>query len=211
MLKPLLRHLHRPIYERRIEVLKALIIEHLRAGDRVLDVGCGSGALGRAILDSPAVPAGVTVGGAEVAPRPGALIEVTAYDGKALPFEDASFDVVIVADVLHHEREPAALLRECGRVSRRLLFIKDHKVEGPLAHPRISLIDWAANAGYGVECLFRYETLSGWRSVLRELGLTVVEERTSMDLYPIGFNLLFGRRLQYCAVCRVPHAARATY
>ena len=40
------------------ELVRA-IVPHLRSGDRVLDVGCGFGAVGRAILDDPACPEGV--------------------------------------------------------------------------------------------------------------------------------------------------------
>jgi hypothetical protein len=36
--------------------------------------------------------------------------------------------VVMVADVLHHEARPLELLRECVRVSKRDLVIKDHQL-----------------------------------------------------------------------------------
>ncbi len=111
---------------------------------------------------------------------------------------------MIIADVLHHENNPDALLRECVRVSRRQVIIKDHQLSGPLAKARVSLIDWAANAPYGVVCLYRYHTPREWDSILRELGLTPVALFRSINLYPPGFNFLFGRRLQYLAVCDVP-------
>ena len=149
--------------------------------------------------------------GLERFPRGGEPIPVTPYDGGQFPFADDSFDVVIVADVLHHEENPELLLRECIRVSRRHVVIKDHQLSGPLALARVSLIDWAANAPYGVKCLYRYNSPREWETILRELQLTPVALFRAINLYPAGFNFLFGRRLQYLAVCEIPgpHAVAA--
>lgn len=211
MLKPLLALLHAPVYRRRLEVLTELIAPHLRDGDRVLDVGCGAGTMAAA-LTARALADGrsVSMEGLERFPRGGEPIPVTPYDGGQFPLADKSFDVVIVADVLHHEENPERLLRECIRVSRRQVVIKDHQLCGPWAKARVSLIDWAANAPYGVECLYRYNSPREWEAVLRELQLRPVALFRAINLYPAGFNFLFGRRLQYLAVCEVPgHQAAA--
>ncbi len=201
-LSRLMSALHRPIYESRLRVLVDAITPHLREGDRVLDVGCGVGTLGRALMDGPACPPDVQVDGLERFRRGGEPIPVTQYNGVTIPFEDQSHDVVIVADVLHHEEQPDRLLSECARVARRLLIVKDHIVQGPLAQQRIAFMDWAANAPYGVECLYRYNTPAEWTAVAQRHGFEVVEERSAMDLYPFGWNLVFGRRLQYFAALR---------
>lgn len=176
------------------------------SGDRVLDVGCGFGALGRAIMDDPACPPGVTVQGLERVVREGTRIPVTGYDGAAMPYDDGAFDVVILADVLHHEADPERLLAESARVARRRLVVKDHVLEGFLARPRVCFIDWAANAPYGVPCRYEYNTLAGWRALLQRHGLALEHEQTSMRLYPPLLNLLFGRRLHYLAVLRTDGA-----
>lgn len=197
LLTPLMRAMHKPIYESRKAELVRRILPHLRAGDRVLDVGCGNGTLGEAIMRAPGCPAGVVVEGLERVVRGGEPIKVHAYDGVVMPVGDGSYDAVIVADVLHHEPDPDRLLRECRRVSRRLVIVKDHQVAGPLAQQRISVMDWAANAPYGVPCLYRYNTPAQWRELPGRLDMRAVDEATSMDLYPAGWNLVFGRRLQY--------------
>lgn len=202
LLTPVMRAMHKPIYESRMRELVRVIVPHLREGDRVLDVGCGNGTLGRAIMNAPGCPKGVVVEGLERAVRGGEPITVHPYDGVTMPMADGSYDMVIVADVLHHEPDPERLLRECRRVSRRLVVIKDHQVAGLLAQQRISFMDWAANAPYGVPCLYRYNTPAQWQQVPVSLGMKVEAEHAGMNLYPAGWNLLFGRRLQYMVFLR---------
>lgn len=200
MLSGLMARLHRPIYAHRLRVLADTIVPRLRPGDRVLDVGCGIGTLGRALLDHPNAPGGLVVEGIERVRRGGEPIQVHAYDGIRLPFTDGAYDVVIVADVLHHEPEPLRLLRECARVARRAVVVKDHRVRGPISQTAVSFIDWAANAPYGVPCLYRYNTLAQWRALPEQLGLERRFELTSMSLYPAVVNAVFGGSLQYLAV-----------
>jgi SAM-dependent methyltransferase len=87
-------------------------------GKRVLDLGCRTGALTRAYA------AGNEVVGLDVDRE--ALVEAAALGIETvwadaedpLPFEDASFDVVVVAELFEHLREPERLVFEIGRVLR---------------------------------------------------------------------------------------------
>jgi SAM-dependent methyltransferase len=142
----------------------------------------------------------VQVEGVESVKRQGELIKITAYEGTRMPWDDGAFDAVILADVLHHDHDPERLLRELARVSRRLVIIKDHLREGFLAWHRISLIDWAANAGYNVPCTYRYNNLAEWRQKIGRVGSGYIEERTSIDVYPPVINELLGKGLHYFAV-----------
>ena len=194
--------LHSYVYETRIQKLTKQIILYLQEGDRVLDVGCGQGVLGERIAKHSSCPPHVEVIGLEKTKREGNLIAVTIYDGDKIPYPNKSFDIVILADVLHHETDPHRLIDECNRVAKRLLIIKDHKIDGIFAQQRISLLDWLANAPHGVPCLYRYNTLGEWRDFYKRHRLTVKDELCSMALYPPILNFFFGGRLQYFAVLR---------
>jgi SAM-dependent methyltransferase len=198
--KRLMARLHRSVYASRIRGLAERVSPVLQTGDHVLDVGCGIGALGRALMDLPSSPPQVRVSGLERVRRGNELIPVEEYDGRKIPHADKSFDVVILADVLHHETDPNQLLAECVRISRRLVIIKDHKPDGLLGHARICLLDWAANDPYSVPCLYRYQTLPQWRSMFAEHRLKVEREWTRLRLYPFPYWMFFTDRLQYMAV-----------
>lgn len=196
----LMKSMHAPVYRSRLAGLAGVITPELLATDRVLDVGCGNGQLGQALME--AMP-GVNVAGLERAVRDGAAIKVTAYDGVTIPFEDNTFDVVIVADVVHHDPEPLRVLRECRRVAKRLVILKDHKVDGPavtLPYRRICLMDWAANVQYGIPCLYDYPAREGWHKRFAAIGARVVKEHEKLQLYPPPYRWFFTPRLQYLAI-----------
>ena len=199
-----MRALHGPVYRSRLAALLDAIVPHLRPGDKVLDVGCGNGTLAAALQNDPRTPEGVRCMGLESRPRGDEPIEVIGYDGVTIPLDDDAVDITIVADVFHHEPEPDRLARECARISSRLLIVKDHQVKGFLAQPRISFIDWAANAPYGVPCLYRYNTPKQWDDFRKRLDATPDEERSGMKVYPPIFEQFFGGSLHYFAALRLP-------
>lgn len=197
--RTVMKHLHEELaYEPRIHTLVDRIQPELRPGDRVLDVGCGGGALGAALAGTTP---DLTVEGVEIRPRGSEPISVHPYAGDTLPFANSSYDVVILADVLHHERKPVELLQECQRVSRRLVVIKDHLKDGALSEWRIRLLDWAANHPYGVECLYTYWTKSEWQQMLEHAGLSLEDFVNPLSLYHPAVDWAFGGAIQFVAFC----------
>jgi SAM-dependent methyltransferase len=98
----------------------ALARVELRPGDRVLDIGCGSGAFLRLAADRGATVAGLDASEAliDVARRrlPGAELEVGEME--ALPFADDSFDLVTGFNSFFFAADIVAALREAGRVAK---------------------------------------------------------------------------------------------
>lgn len=185
------------VHRRRIRVLARAAAAALPAGLRVLDVGCGDGQFAAALR---ARRPDLTIEGAEVLPRPGCQIPVTAFDGRALPFPDGAFGASLLIDVLHHTESPAALLAEAARVGAGNVLLKDHLREGLAAAPCLRFMDIVGNRRYGVALPFKYLDAGEWREVLAACRLTEATRDPLEDLYPFPANLLFGRRLHFMAL-----------
>ncbi len=130
----------------RLAWLAAVVGQATQAGDRVLDLGCGTGELARALA-----AAGFGVTGCDIS---GKMLTQAAREGgmgvgwvrltpgwRTLPFASAAFGVVVASSVLEYVAEPAAVLRECARVTRPggvvLYTVPD------LRHP-VRWVEWAA-------------------------------------------------------------------
>jgi SAM-dependent methyltransferase len=89
-------------------------------GRRILDAGCGSGALFAALRDRGAIVTGVdsSIGLLEVARgRLGTDADLQLADlTRPLPFADATFDDVIASLVMHYLRDWDPTLRELRRI-----------------------------------------------------------------------------------------------
>lgn len=109
-------HSHTDLAQRLLDLLAPL------AGtERVLDAGCGRGALVRALAPHVAEVVGVDEDeGALAAAREAAPANATfvAGDVTALPFAFGSFDVACCVGVLHHVRRPELVVSELARVTR---------------------------------------------------------------------------------------------
>jgi SAM-dependent methyltransferase len=190
-------HMHgRLVHSRRVRVLAPLVAEllaPLAPGARVLDVGCGDGALASAILE---LRPDLGLQGVDVLVRPQARIPVTAFDGEHLPGGEAAWDAVLLVDVLHHTADPALLLREARRVARAIV-LKDHLLAGWLAGPTLRLMDWVGNAGHGVSLPYNYWSEARWRAAFAELGLRTAAWQGRLQLYPGPADWLFGRGLHF--------------
>jgi SAM-dependent methyltransferase len=95
----------------------------VRAGQRVLDVGCGTGALTGELVgrlgpsDVAAVDPSESFVAATSARNPG--VDVHLAPAERLPFGDGSFDATLAQFVVHFMKDPSAGLAEMRRVTRR--------------------------------------------------------------------------------------------
>nr|WP_290667126.1 class I SAM-dependent methyltransferase [Ardenticatena sp.] len=88
---------------------------------RLLDVGCGNGAITNALAPYVAEIVGTDIDWRLVTEAKARAAENATFvqsDGARLPFADATFDVVVCAQVYEHMRNRPALVHEIERVLR---------------------------------------------------------------------------------------------
>jgi ubiquinone/menaquinone biosynthesis C-methylase UbiE len=97
----------------------------VQAGEQVLDLACGTGALERRILDEEprAQLVGVDLAPAMVERARRKLegasgVRFEQADAHDLPFDDDAFDAVLCASTFHYFTHPAQVLAEARRVLR---------------------------------------------------------------------------------------------
>jgi ubiquinone/menaquinone biosynthesis C-methylase UbiE len=122
----------------------------LRPGERVLVVGVGTG------MDLPLLPRDVSVLATDLTPamlararrRAGPRVELRVMDGQRLDLPDASFDAVVLHQILAVAPDPARLLREAARALRpggRVAIFDKFLDDGPDAAPWRRLLRRAAD------------------------------------------------------------------
>jgi demethylmenaquinone methyltransferase/2-methoxy-6-polyprenyl-1,4-benzoquinol methylase len=123
----------------------AVAVARVRPGDFVLDVAAGTGDLSRAFAERVG-PRGLVVlsdinesmlrHGRDRLLDDGVIVPALLCDGEALPFADATFDLVSVAFGLRNMTHKDKGLAEMARVLKpggRLLVLEFSKVAAPLA------------------------------------------------------------------------------
>jgi protein-L-isoaspartate(D-aspartate) O-methyltransferase len=140
----------------------------LKAGDRILDVGCGKGFL---LYEFTRAVPGIEIAGLDISRYAlehakeevrAALIEGSAV---SLPYPDQSFDLVLSINTLHNLQLPELelALREIERVGRRAKYIlmDGYRTE----QEKVNLLYWQLTC----ECFF---TPREWEWIFAKTGYT---------------------------------------
>jgi ubiquinone/menaquinone biosynthesis C-methylase UbiE len=170
----------------------------LQPGDRVLDIGCGTGLIARCAAET--VGATGSVAGIDVSPdmiavatslpiASGASIEWREGDATALPFADESFDVVLCQMTLMFIEDRLTALREANRVlarGGRLLFSTPGAIQPAFELLEQSIVEHisADLAGF-VSMVFSMHDPQTHCSLLRDTGFEHVESK----IYRATFDL----------------------
>jgi len=91
------------------------ISRHFSPNTRLLDIGCGTAWLSEDFADYVGVDTEQDV--VTMAAAQGIDVRMARPDGR-LPFDDGSFEGVILKDVLEHLSDPVSMVREVSRVLR---------------------------------------------------------------------------------------------
>lgn len=145
------------------------IAADLPSARRVLDVGCGKGFVAYHL----GATLGCEVEGVDLMPVTVAPIPYRLFDGDTLPHGSEQLDGVLFCYVLHHARDPAALVREAWRVLRpggRVVVYEDLPIT---AFDRMLCALHEAK-WRGGRCTFL--DADGWRRAFVD-GFEIVDER----------------------------------
>ncbi len=169
-------------------------------GERVLEVGCGSGAVARELAQRIG-PGGHVVGLdasaalLEVARKLAndadlcSLIEFRTGDCRALPFPDASFDAVLAVTTLSHVPNVERAIPELVRVIRPGGRVGVFDIDGDsflISHPDRGMTRRIVQA-FSDDGLVNGWLMRSLAGVLRELGLCDVRTRGFMPLDTAGY------------------------
>lgn len=144
--------LHQQALESQEERWPLYLQAGLRDAMRVLDLGCGSGAVTADVVDA----SGGVVVGVDAAPemlhkaqgylghRHATRTRLVTGDGHRLPFSDEAFDAVVCNLFLMWTEEPQAVVREMARVTRKggvVLATLEPDFGGKLHYPEDTRVD----------------------------------------------------------------------
>jgi ubiquinone/menaquinone biosynthesis C-methylase UbiE len=163
---------------------RRFLLEHVRPGMRVLDVGCGEGRFAAELAGAGAAVVGLDV--AEEPLRRGRLrhpeLDLRLVEGEgSWPLPDAAFDLVWAGEVIEHVADTAAWLSEV----RRVLGSGGSLLLSTPAHERLTLLRLALS-GRAFEEHFeprgehlRFYTRRTLARLLADFGFGEVEVRAS--------------------------------
>lgn len=168
---------HVPMYAWRSPFYQYVALRNLQrqwssAHRSALDVGGGTGVMAQAVKTLFGIE---RVASVDVEDRFLATldIETAVYDGATLPFADASFDCILLFNVLHHVpvTARAALLRECRRVAGAgPIYIKDHLSQGVGDDLRLTVLDLVGNLPFAGMVRAHYLREREWRELAAQTG-----------------------------------------
>jgi ubiquinone/menaquinone biosynthesis C-methylase UbiE len=161
----------KPFYELAAEKM-VKEIEGFLIGEKILDLGCGSGIFGKKIEERLKKK----VVGIDIVDKRVFKIPFKIYNGKIIPFSKDCFDVVIVAFVLHHTKDPISILKEAKRVGKRIIIFEDLP-EGIFGKVYCFLHWLSWNLFFGKSPKFNFYKTKEWKEIFKNLGLKLISEK----------------------------------
>ena len=158
----------------------AAVADAVPAGARVLDIGCGDGALLAYLRDSKGVDArGIDVSSANVASAVARGLSVVQGDADADlgDYPDGAFDMVILSDALQAMRSPATVLGELVRIGQRAIVSFPNfghwRVRASLALGGRMPVTKSLPVSWHETPNIHFCTIDDFRALASELGLRV--------------------------------------
>ena len=114
---------------------------------KILDVGCGYGALLAALSEKGAIPTGIENDKEVIVSAKkfiGGNINIIRGNSEKLPFGNEEFDVIFLLDVIEHVKNPYKSIEECKRVLKPdgILYIEFTPYYSLVGHHLYDIVKW---------------------------------------------------------------------
>ncbi len=146
--------------------------KYISLGDKVLDLGCGSGIVAKQIEKTFKTK----VEGVDIVDMRVVDVSLKIYDGEDLSFiSDNEFDVVLISYVLHHTGDLESILKQARRITKKHIIVYEDLNEGFLGkiycyfHGRLYDLFFLKNS---IPAKFYNE--QEWNNIFKKLGLKLV-------------------------------------
>lgn len=161
-----------------------LVAEHIDDGLHVLDLGAGTGWVGKRLAERK----GCRVQLVDVLDCNETDLPLTVYDGQTIPAADKSVDVVTLVFVLHHAVNQEQILTEAARVARRRIVVVEDTPRNWLELGIDRTCDAFMSLEHGFYNPATYRNVAQWQRVFDSLGLALEHERIIKPFFPFYYT-----------------------
>ena len=158
------------ILKARAKDLAGVVSPRLKKDELILDIGPASCTVTEALIDQGLRVFPLDVENFSIVD----MVLPTLYDGDRMPFRDNQFDTSLILFVLHHTPDPAKVLAEAKRVSKKIIILEDI-VTSPAHKSLTAALDSLMNLEF-YDQPHTNKSDEEWRAVFRNLGLKLLAQ-----------------------------------
>lgn len=158
------------ILKARAKDLAGMVSLYLKKDELILDIGPASCTVTEALIDQGLRVFPLDVENFSIVDK----VLPTLYDGDRMPFRDNQFDTSLILFVLHHTPDPAKVLAEAKRVSKKIIILEDI-VTSPAHKSLTAALDSLINLEF-YDQPHTNKSDKEWRAVFENLGLKLLAQ-----------------------------------
>ena len=152
---------------------------------KLIDIGAGSCHISKTLSSKY----GFDVTAIDVVDHNITDLPLKLYDGSKLPYDDNSFDAGLLVFVLHHAMDTSNLIKEAGRVCKKLIVVED--IPGnSLERQAWKRLDYLFNHARHSDIEVAHEAKSAgeWKALFKQLGYKPVKESRFRSFFTTGLS-----------------------
>lgn len=172
------------LYKRRSMYYADLVSPYIIKGEKVLDVGAGTGIISK-ILSRKA-----DVNLLDIKDYNQTDLPLKLFDGKKIPFKDKSFDTVLLLTVFHYIPNQVEFLKELKRIANKIIIVDDvHKTAfGKFIS---NLNDTIVSNTVGIFTKFNFLKDEEFKKMFRKAGLRLVDSKNTRSFLRITMQKIY--------------------